>query len=420
MAGSIRSHPSFTAVVLSGLAVVLVGVLVLQGGAFEGGWAAWRPAGGVPSSDQPQGKPRLGSVSWAAQAQSAAELNYVNSLISHMTLQQEVGQMIMIEFQESQMDPGLAYEISHYDIGSVILYSYNILNTTQMQQLSQAMQAQADLPLLISTDQEGGPVNRLYSIEGYLPSAEQMGDSNDPSYVRERGVQDAQELYSLGINANMAPVVDVQNVPDGVGDLGGRMFGTTPSQVIKMAGAYLDGLEASHQVVGSLKHFPGLGDVPVDPHHTLYTLNRSLQQLNQIDWAPYKALLANYQVPMVMVTHVIIPAVDPTLPVSLSYKAVTGVLRDQLHFNGVVVTDGIYMKSLQKYSFDEIVLDAVEAGVDIISSTYSLASTDQAFNDILTAVQNGTISKQRIDQSVRRILLMKLQYGILSMPKPAD
>ncbi len=97
----------------------------------------------------------------------------------------------------------------------------------------------------------------------------------------------------------------------------------------------------------------------------------------------------------------------------------TGVLRDQLHFNGVVVTDGIYMKSLRKYTFDQIVLDAVEAGVDIVSSTYSLASTAQAFNDIVSAVQNGTISKQRIDESVRRILLMKLQYGILSMPKPA-
>jgi beta-N-acetylhexosaminidase len=413
-----RSHPSLTAVVLAGLAVILVAVLILQGGAF-GGMDGWQPASSSGSHGLPTGKPRLGSVSWAAQAESAAELNYVNKLISHMTLQQEVGQMIMIEFLESQMDPGLAYEISQYDVGSVILYSYNILNTTQMQQFAQAMQAQADLPLLISTDQEGGPVNRLYSIEGPLPSAEQMGASNNPSYVYQRGQQDAQELYSLGINGNLAPVVDVQNVPDGQGDLGGRMFGTTPSQVTTMAGAYLSGLEASHQVLGCLKHFPGLGDVPVDPHKTLYSLNRSVEQLNQIDWAPYKAMFAAYQVPMVMVTHVILPAVDPTMPASISYKVVTGILRDQLHFNGVVVTDGIYMKSLQQYSFDQIVLDAVEAGVDIISSTYSLASTAEAFNDIVGAVQNGTISKQRIDESVRRILLMKLQYGILSMPKPA-
>jgi beta-N-acetylhexosaminidase len=208
------------------------------------------------------------------------------------------------------------------------------------------------------------------------------------------------------------------------------MFGTTPQQVTKMAGAYLEGLQASHQVVGCLKHFPGLGDVPVDPHQQLYTLNRSLQQLNQVDWAPYKSLLTTGQVSMVMVTHVVLPAVDPSRPASLSHAVVTGILRDQLHvvtgilrdqlhFNGVIVTDGIYMKSLRQYTFDQIVLDAVQAGVDIISSTYSLASTAEAFNDIVSAVQHGTISKARIDDSVRRILLLKLQYGILSMAKGA-
>jgi beta-N-acetylhexosaminidase len=120
-----------------------------------------------------------------------------------------------------------------------------------------------------------------------------------------------------------------------------------------------------------------------------------------------------------MVTHVVIPAVDATRPASLSHAVITGVLRDQLHFNGVVITDGIYMKSLQQYSFDQIVLYAVEAGVDIISSTYSTASTAEAEADILQAVQDGTISKARIDDSVRRILLVKLHYGVLAMPKPA-
>jgi beta-N-acetylhexosaminidase len=336
-----------------------------------------------------------------------------------MTLEQEVGQMIMIEFNESQMDAGLAYEISHYDVGSVILYSYNVVNTAQMQQFSRAMQANADLPLLISTDQEGGPVNRLYPIVGPLPSAEEMGATNNPSYVRERGQQDSQALYNVGINANMAPVVDVSPTPYGEGDLGGRTFGTTPAVVSKMAGAYLEGLQQSHQVVGCLKHFPGLGDVPVDPHQQLYTLDRTLTQLRQIDWAPYATLFATNQVEMVMVTHVVIPAVDASRPASLSHAVVTGVLRDQLHFNGVVITDGIYMKSLQQYTFDQIVLYAVQAGVDIVSSTYSTATTAEAEAVILKAVQDGTISKARIDDSVRRILLVKLHYGVLAMPKPA-
>lgn len=418
MTRPMRAHPSLTACVMAVVAALVIGVLLLHSISLGSSDAGWQPPTATPATSSiPPGNPGMSSVSWAAEAESAAELNYVNQIIAHMTLQQEVGQMIMIEFQESQMDSGLAYEISHYDIGSVILYAYNVLSTTQMQQLSRAMQASAGIPLFISTDQEGGPVNRLSSIDGYLPSAEQMGATNDTGFVRQRGEADSKALYNLGINTNLAPVVDVQNVPDGVGALGGRMFGTTPQQVAKMASAYLEGLQASHQVLGCLKHFPGLGDVPVDPHEQLYTLNRSLQQLNQIDWAPYKSILATNQVGMVMVTHVVIPAVDPTRPASLSHAVVTGILRDQLHFNGVIVTDGIYMKSLRQYSFDQIVLDAVEAGVDIISSTYSLASTAEAFNDIVSAVQRGIISKHQIDDSVRRILLLKLQYGILSMPR---
>jgi beta-N-acetylhexosaminidase len=418
---SIRAHPNLAAIVLAALALTLV-LAPIAGAVWQRqSNSRWQPTATVPASTSSTGshKPSLGAVDWASQAANAAELKYVNSLISHMTLQQEVGQMIMIEFNESQMDSGLAYEISHYDVGSVILYSYNVLNTAQMQKFSQAMQANADLPLLISTDQEGGPVNRLYPIVGPLPSAEELGATNNPSYVLERGQQDSQALYNLGINANMAPVVDVSPTPYGEGDLGGRTFGTTPAVVSKMAGAYLEGLQQSHQVVGCLKHFPGLGDVPVDPHQQLYTLNRSLTQLRQTDWAPYATLFATNQVEMVMVTHVVIPAVDATRPASLSHAVITGVLRDQLHFNGVVITDGIYMKSLQQYTFDQIVLYAVEAGVDIISSTYSTASTAEAEADILQAVQDGTISKARIDDSVRRILLVKLHYGVLAMPKPA-
>ena len=424
-ASSIRAHPDLVAIILAALLLALVLVPIARAVSLNQSYAGWQPAstgagpGSSASSTPSPGLPGLGSLDWASQAESAAELQYVNSLISHMTLQQEVGQMIMIEFNESQMDPGLAYEISHYDVGSVILYSYNVLSTAQMQQFSRAMQAEADLPLLISTDQEGGSVNRLSGIVGPLPSAEQMGATNNPSYVRERGQQDSQALYNLGINANLAPVVDVSPTPYGEGDLGGRTFGTTPGAVSEMAGAYLKGLQQSHQVVGCLKHFPGLGDVPVDPHQQLYSLNRSLSQLRQIDWAPYTSLFATYQVEMVMVTHVVIPAVDGSRPASLSHAVVTGILRDQLHFNGVVITDGIYMKSLKQYSFDQIVLYAVEAGVDIISSTYSTATTAEAEADILNAVHDGTISKERIDDSVRRILLVKLHYGILAMPKPA-
>ncbi|MGE5333760.1 MAG: glycoside hydrolase family 3 N-terminal domain-containing protein [Nitrososphaerota archaeon] len=353
---------------------------------------------------------------WAPLARQQAELRYVNQLISHMTLDEEIGQMIMLGFLETQMSPTLAYTIKQYHLGSVVLYAWNITGADQVRQLTSQIQAEGDLPLLIATDQEGGSVNRLQAVDGPLPSAAAMGASGNPAYVRQRGAGDAQQLYNLGINVNFAPVVDVANTS--LGDLGGRTFGSTPDQVTTMAGAYLEGLQASGHVIGTLKHFPGLGDVPADPHATLYTLNRSEADLERIDWAPYKSLIATGQVQMIMSTHVVLSAIDPTRPASLSKPVLTGILRDQLGYQGVIVTDGIYMGALTShYSFDQIIVDAVAAGNDIICSTYSIASTAQTVRALENAVQSGQISKSRIDDSVRRILLLKLRYGVLTMPR---
>ncbi len=347
--------------------------------------------------------------------QQQAKIAYVNNIIAHMSLDDEIGQMIMIGFAETQMDPSLAYEIEHFHVGSAIIYAFNIKSGDQLKTLIAGMQADSSLPLLVATDQEGGSVNRMAAIEGPLPSAFQMGATNNPSYVMKRGAQDAETLASVGINLNLAPDVDVLNTSGG--DIGARSFGTTPSRVIAMAGAYLEGLQASGKVAGTLKHFPGLGDVPVDPHATLYTLNRSLTDLNRIDWAPYRALIASGNVYAVMSTHIVLAAVDPTRPASLSKPVLTGILRDQLGFNGVIITDGIYMHALSGYSLDQIAVDAVEAGNDIICSTYSIQSTAQVINAIKAAVANGQISKSHIDDSVRRILLLKLALGLLPAPQ---
>ncbi len=344
-----------------------------------------------------------------------AEVAYVNGIISRMSLDEELGQMVMIGFAETQMDPALAYQIQQYHVGSAIIYAFNIQSTDQLKSLIAGMQSDATIPLLVATDQEGGSVNRMYTIEGLTSTAADMGATNNAAYVKQRGEQDAAALTSVGININLAPVVDVLNTSGG--DVVNRSFGTTPSRVISMASAYLDGLQASGTVVGTLKHFPGLGDVPVDPHETLYTLNRSEQDLNQIDWAPYRAMIGSGNVYAVMSTHIVLAAVDPSMPASLSKPVLTGILRDQLGFNGVVITDGIYMHSLSAFGLDQIAVDAIEAGNDIICSTYSIESTAEVINALKTAFQNGQISKSRIDDSVRRILLLKLRLGLLPGPQ---
>lgn len=343
-----------------------------------------------------------------------AQTRYINTLVSHMTLDEELGQLVMIGFNETQMDGALATQIQQLHVGSAILYAFNIKTTPQVTALVSGMQADAKIPLLIATDQEGGMVNRMASIEGLTPTAAMIGATGDPAKAEARGVQDAQALAQVGVNLDLAPVVDVLQTSGG--DIQSRSFGSTPALVTKMAGAYLTGLQQSGQVVGTLKHFPGLGDVPVDPHATLYTLNRSRADLERIDWAPYRALFATGQVYAVMSTHVIVAAVDPTAPASLSQPVLTGILRDELGFNGVVITDGIYMNALDRYSLDQIAVDAIVAGNDIICSTYSIGSTIQVISALKQAVASGQLSKARIDASVRRILLLKIHLGLLPIP----
>ncbi|HEX8732982.1 MAG TPA: glycoside hydrolase family 3 N-terminal domain-containing protein [Ktedonobacterales bacterium] len=343
-----------------------------------------------------------------------AQTRYLNSLVSHMTLDEELGQMIMMGFSETQMDDSLAYQIQQLHVGSAILYAFNIKTTPQVKALVSGMQADATIPLLIATDQEGGMVNRMASIEGLTPTAAMIGATGDPSKAFQRGQADAAALAQVGINLDLAPVVDVLQTSGG--DIQTRAFGSTPGVVTTMAGAYLNGLQQSGQVAGTLKHFPGLGDVPVDPHATLYTLTRSRPDLERIDWAPYRALFATGKVYAVMSTHIIVAAVDPTAPASLSQPVLTGILRDDLGFNGVVITDGIYMGSLAKYTLAQIAVDAIVAGNDIICSTYSIQSTEEIISVLRQAVASGKISKARIDASVRRILLLKIRLGLLPMP----
>ena len=400
------------------LAVVVAAPLIYAYAPGGGSVSALMGPGATP---QPAANrtPNPHATPLAQTLSQAAQVAYVNQLISHMTLDQEIGQMIMIGFSETQIDSALLYQINQYHIGSAIMYAFNIQSGPQLtsldQQLQSATAAAGNPPLLIATDQEGGGVNRLLAVDGPLPSASDIGATGDPNYARQRGQEDAQALASVGINLNLAPVVDVMNTTGG--DLGGRTFGSTPGVVTQMAGAYLSGLQASGQVAGTLKHFPGLGDVPVDPHQQLYYEDRSLTDLNNIDWAPYEALIATGQVQAIMSTHVVLTAVDDTRPASLSYPVITGILRDQLGFNGVVITDGIYMKALSDhYSLDQIILYAIQAGNDIICSTYSIQSTAETEQVLHDAVTNGTLTKARIDDSVRRILLLKLHLGLLTAP----
>jgi beta-N-acetylhexosaminidase len=191
------------------------------------------------------------------------------------------------------------------------------------------------------------------------------------------------------------------------------MFGRDPNTVATYAGAYLSGLQ-QNSVTGCLKHFPGLGAITSDPHVGLPTVNRSLAGLENIDLAPYKLMIQKNHPAMIMSTDVLIPAIDPSLPAELSQKTINDLLRNQLGYNGVVITDGLYMHGISdRWTLSQAAVLSILAGDDLVEGPYSANQVADVVTALKQAMQQGKLTMGRINQSVERILLMKVQYGII-------
>ncbi|GAC1387906.1 MAG: hypothetical protein NVSMB33_17550 [Ktedonobacteraceae bacterium] len=355
----------------------------------------------------------------ATEAFTRAQLEKVQQILAGMTLEQKLGQLIVVEYLGHSYRDGLQYMIEQQFVGGYMYQEsnhnfdppYNV--ASQVDALSQQAMRDAKIPLMIATDQEGGLVNRLYSFHGSLPSAADMAASGTPATALTQGTQSAKWMLELGINTDFAPVVDVHTVDPAI--LESRMFGRDPQTVASYAGAFLNGLQ-NNGVAGCLKHFPGLGAISSDPHTGLPTVNRSMADLNAIDLAPYKLMIQSDHPAMIMATDVLMPAIDPTLPAELSPSAITGVLRNQLGYNGVVITDGLYMRGIsEKWSLGQAAVLSIIAGNDMLEGPYTpdlVASVVTAFKQ---ALQQGTLPMDRINQAVERILLLKIQFGMIKM-----
>jgi beta-N-acetylhexosaminidase len=342
---------------------------------------------------------------------------YVDLIVQRMTLDQKLGQMMIVQFVGPSYSFDLSTMISQYGVGAAIIFAANnnIVNKAQLKGLVQEMQHNSTVPLAIAIDQEGGVVDRLVNLDGSRPSEATIGVTNDPSKAMAAGIRDAEDLAYYGINLNLAPVVDVTNVYNP--QLYTRTYGNTADLVTKMASAYLQGLQKSGKVLGTLKHFPGLGDVGVDPHSGVPHLTRSRGDLERIDWAPYRRLIQQGNVHAIMVTHEIVSAVDTTIPSSLSAKLVTGILRQEFGFDGVIMTDSLIMEGITAYYTEaQAAALAVEAGSDLLMGAATPSDVAAMIKGIRDAVSAGSISRQRIDDSVRRILMMKYEMGLLPIP----
>jgi beta-N-acetylhexosaminidase len=389
------------------------------------GWAfvIWGPANTNDSNPLAIIKKELNhnhSLTPGATAQPTPPLTpqqFINLVVQHMTLDQKLGQMMIVQFVGPTYSLDISTMISQYHVGAVLLFTVNnnIVDKAQLKELIQQMQSNSSIPLVVAIDQEGGTVDRLKSLDGPRPPAAEIGATNDPGKAMAAGIQDAQDLASYGFNLNLAPVVDVTNVYNP--QLYDRTYSNNAAQVTKMAQAYLQGLQQSGKVLGTIKHFPGLGDVGVDPHSGVPNLYRSKSDLEAIDWAPYRALIQQGNVHAIMVTHEIVHSIDSSLPSSLSYKVVTGILRNDLGFQGVIMTDSLTMEGITAYyPEDQAAAVAVEAGSDLLMGATTPSDVASMIEGIKQAMASGAISQQRIDDSVRRILMLKYQMGLLPIP----
>jgi len=347
-----------------------------------------------------------------------AQLSKVEQIMAGMTLDQKLGQLLIVEYLgNSYAGTELQYMIAKQYVGGFLYQEsnhnfeppYNIISSVA--NFSHQSMSDAQIPLLIGTDQEGGQVNRLYVFHGYLPSAAEMSASGNPKIAYSQGTMAAQWMQQLGINTDLAPVVDVHTVDPPV--LESRMFGRDPLTVASYAGAYLNGLQQNN-VIGCLKHFPGLGAIISDPHAGLPKVNRSLSDLENIDLAPYKLMIQKYHPAMIMSTDVLMPAIDPILPAELSEKTINNLLRKQLGYDGVVITDGLYMQGIsERWALSQAAALSIIAGDDLVEGPYSANQVAAIVTALKQAMQEGKLTMDRINQSVQRILLMKVQYGII-------
>ena len=342
----------------------------------------------------------------------------VEEILQGMTLEEKVGQLFVVRPEKlggsaTQCDSGDKNGISKYHVGGVCMFGQNIQSPSQIKSFINGLQSASEIPLFIAVDEEGGRVARIANCAGFavqkFASMLSVGNTGDTSQAYNVGETIGEYLKTYGFNVDLAPVADVNTNPQNV-VIGDRAFGSDPSRVSQMVASAVKGFH-SKGMICCLKHFPGHGDTTEDTHKQSVTVYKTWEQLKGCEMLPFAGGI-NAGADMVMTAHINLPNVTSDgLPASLSYEIITGKLRGEMGFSGVVITDSLEMEALRKqYGDAKSTVMAVKAGADIVLMPNDLGT---AYNAVLNAVKSGEITQERLDESVRRILNLKRKYGII-------
>jgi len=356
---------------------------------------------------------------------AAIEAQDWDKLMSYMTISEQVGQMLMPQIEQwkgkptNEMNEGLLQTIHNVNPGGFILFDKNIVNAKQVAMLTDDMQNQiGDIPLFLGIDQEGGVIKRIPGGTN-LPGQMALGAVGDVNLAQKAGKLTGEEMKALGLQVNFAPSLDVNSNPDNP-IIGIRSFSSDPDLVSRLGLATMKGLHQSG-VIAAVKHFPGHGDTSVDSHLGLPVLNHDRTRLEAVELKPFRDAI-DAGVDMIMTAHIAFPAVDNGLfisykdgssvpiPATLSKKVLTGLLREELGFEGVIISDAFTMNGISEhYGEQDAIIRAVSAGVDIILMPKNVPA---AHDTLVNAVKTGAISQDHIKDSVRRILKLKHKYRL--------
>lgn len=336
-------------------------------------------------------------------------------MVAGMSLEEKVGQIIHIGMSGKQVNATVIKEIQKYRVGGVILFKANFGTAERLKKLNADLQKLAieanGIPLLISTDQEGGRVLRI-GPDGTIqfPGAMTIGQAGVAQYAEDIGVVTGHELRELGVNLVLAPVLDVNNNPANP-VINIRSFGSNSEIVTDMGIALARGLRKSLSIP-TIKHFPGHGDTDTDSHLALPRINRGLEDLEKVELIPFRRAIAD-DAEIVMTAHILFDSLDKENPATLSKAIIGGLLREKLGFQGLVMTDAMEMHAISKrYTNRVSAKKAFAAGVDIVLLTSDGAIVTEMYNSLLAGFKSGELSVEQLDRSVERQIALKFRRGL--------
>lgn len=344
----------------------------------------------------------------------------MDRLIRNKSLEELVGQLFMVGFEGTRFNSDLSYFLKKLHVGGVILFKRNVQDPFQLAELTRAMQEKAlegsDLPLFISIDQEGGPVTRLGPPFTQFESQSTMASSEDPeAMIRSFARTQAQELKCVGINMDLTPVLDINNRgPEGL--MAARSYGSDPHLVARLGSLCIRELQQAG-IMACAKHFPGLGDTELDSHQDLPIQLKDKKEMERMELIPFREVI---KIPTgaVMISHVQYPAYDLKHPASLSNSIITGLLRRELGYEGLVLSDDLEMGAIgNHYELEEALFLAFSAGTDCLLICHDPEKIERGYSYLLKQLKKGAVSEELFMKSLQRVLALKQHYLQSFLPK---